>query len=793
MKRYLLYLGFMFMFSLSTFGEVTFISQIVDGGDEGQYCSLAFDPQGRPAIVHYAGEFRGLLLHRDLNGDADFNEPGETLTIKGDPPFAYIAFDSKGHLGLIYGKDTVLHFAVDKNMDGDFDDPGEDQTVLKGLEIDGREMISNPLLIVDHNDHFAYLVGPTLYRDLNGDFDFNDPGEKQTIVLGKDIRNRSLAFDSLNRVAIAYTKSLGYPSNTYLWFAYDKNGDGNFAAEGENVQIDDAPNSGWYCSLAFDQNDCPAIAYYVYKTVQLKFVYDRNANGQFESGEFQVVGDKSGTYCSLAFDNINRAVFAYVANGKKVNLACDFNGNKIIETNELLTIQEEDYPKSDYAYTSLAIDPQGRTGVAYRDERNRNLKFAYDKNGDGDFLDAGEVMIVNPTDYEVGRYCSFALDPLGRPAISYSKGGYPHYDGLKFAYDKNGNGSFWDKGDICLVDQSSDAGIFTSTAFDSSGRAAISYCAGGFLKVAFDKNGDKDFDDSGEIQSVDNVGKWKYTSAAFSPTSNTLAISYFDETNTNLKFAHDKNGDGDFKDPGEIMCADSSGYVGEYNSLAFDPQGRPAISYFDYTNAALKFAHDKNNDDDFGDPGERIRVDSVAYAQAYTSVAFDPQGCPAIAYHYGHDTSHFDLKFAYDRNGNGDFSDVGEIQTVAQDLGVDKYVSVAFDITGKPAILYNNSGSIAYDKNGDGDFTDPGEIIQTNAWGRWGTLVIDSRNVVWIANCIGDYPVLQLARSLGPIDGSIAAFQIADYVLKRTTDPTGLDINKDGEIDIADIVRNLGH
>ena len=83
------------------------------------------------------------------------------------------------------------------------------------------------------------------------------------------------------------------------------------------------------------------------------------------------------------------------------------------------------------------------------------------------------------------------------------------------------------------------------------------------------------------VDSTDRVGF--STSLAFTPGGQP-AISYFDATNFALKYAV-FNGS-----TWTLTTVDSTGYVGEFTSLAFTPGGQPAISYFDYSNGDLKFA-----------------------------------------------------------------------------------------------------------------------------------------------------------------------------------------------------------
>lgn len=257
----------------------------------------------------------------------------------------------------------------------------------------------------------------------------------------------------------------------------------------------------------------------------------------------------------------------------------------------------------------------------------------------------------------------------------------------------------------------------TSLAFGDLG-PAISYYdeTNGRLRFAYDRNGDGDFSDAGEIITVDDFGDaGQYNSLAFGSGP---AISYMGDTDwgggnttyTDLKLAHDRNDDGDFSDPGEIMTIDSEGLVGDHTSLAFGPLGL-AISYRDSTEGNLKLAYDRNDDGDFSDAGEIVTVDS---AGVYNSLAFGPLG-PAISYWTN---PGMDLKFAYDRNNDGDFADAGEIVTVDSDAG--QYNSLAFGPLG-PAISYQDGTNgllkFAYDRNNDGDFSDAGEIITVDSVG----------------------------------------------------------------------------
>ena len=68
-------------------------------------------------------------------------------------------------------------------------------------------------------------------------------------------------------------------------------------------------------------------------------------------------------------------------------------------------------------------------------------------------------------------------------------------------------------------------------------------------------------------------------------------ISYYDETNGDLKVAHCSNTN---CTAATTMAIDTGGNVGDFSSVTIGPDGLGLISYLDMTNFDLKVAHCSN-------------------------------------------------------------------------------------------------------------------------------------------------------------------------------------------------------
>ncbi len=123
------------------------------------------------------------------------------------------------------------------------------------------------------------------------------------------------------------------------------------------------------------------------------------------------------------------------------------------------------------------------------------------------------------------------------------------------------------------IDSSGNVGLYASLAFNSEGNPGISYYdnTNGNLKYAA-------FQDSiwstATLGSTGTAGPGAYTSLAF--LAGYPSISYFNSTNGDLKYTKINQSPFPFWSNSTV---DSTGWVGACSSLAFNSTGNPCISY----------------------------------------------------------------------------------------------------------------------------------------------------------------------------------------------------------------------
>jgi hypothetical protein len=192
---------------------------------------------------------------------------------------------------------------------------------------------------------------------------------------------------------------------------------------------------------------------------------------------------------------------------------------------------------------------------------------------------------------------------------------------------------------------------------------------------------------------------WNGTSIAVNAQGDP-AISYWDETNEDLKFAicdMSASADGNCDQSGDwsMVTVDALGEVGHNPCMALDTSGNPMISYYDWANQHLKFAMcdlsaSANGNCDQGGDWSTAVVDAGGSVGWTSSIAVDVDGDPVISYY---DSSNEDLKFAIcdlSASASGSCDQGGDWSTVTVDAegSVGWTSSIAVDVDGDPVISY---------------------------------------------------------------------------------------------------------
>ncbi len=277
------------------------------------------------------------------------------------------------------------------------------------------------------------------------------------------------------------------------------------------------------------------------------------------------------------------------------------------------------------------------------------------------------------------------------------------------------------------IDSDGYVGRFNSIAVDMNSRPRISYYddTNGNLKYAAWTGSLWDID---TVDSDGDVG-WS-TSIALDGTGNPH-ISYRDNTNENLKYAKWTGG------TWNIETVDSDGDVGFYCSIVLDGNGRPHISYSDSINNNLKYARWT------GSEWSIETVDSNGDVGRSTSISLDSDDNPHISYYDGN----LNLKYAGWTESQWNIETVDNINEGDFARGT----SIALDSDDSPHISYCHSGlyNLKYARwNGTEWFIET--IDSDGAIGDVSTIALDSSDNPHISYArYGTDNILRYARWTG--------------------------------------------
>ena len=329
------------------------------------------------------------------------------------------------------------------------------------------------------------------------------------------------------------------------------------------------------------------------------------------------------------------------------------------------------------SYTSLALTAAGFPVISYWDITNADIKVAVCADTT---CSSGTTIRTIDSAGNVGQHTSLALTTAGFPVISYWD--IANAD-LKLAVCADATCSSGTT--IRTIDSTGVLGGFTSLVLTTAGVPVISYYdeTNDDLKLAV--CADATCSSGTTIRTIDSTGNvGQHTSLALT-ASGFPVISYLDGTNFDLKLA--VCADATCSSGTTIRSIDSTGNVGEYTSLALTAAGFPVISYYDNTNSDLKLAVCA---DATCSSSTTIRtIDSIDGVGEFTSLALTTAGCPVISYHDG---TNDDLKLAVCADAT--CSSGATIRTIDSAGDVGQYTSLALTAAGFPVISYHDLGNL---------------------------------------------------------------------------------------------------
>lgn len=235
-----------------------------------------------------------------------------------------------------------------------------------------------------------------------------------------------------------------------------------------------------------------------------------------------------------------------------VELLVDTDADDALEDETPVVVDSINGSNAKLLSVTLDSDAAGHWAVGYeRFEFTAAAAVAHDRNGDGDFADGNERVIVESSlsSFAFPVAAKLAIDSTSRLAFVYPN---PNAVSVRVAWDRSGDGDFADVvgANPELSTLASGAITCLGAAFDASDRLAVAYGQSGAMRFARDLNADGDFADPNEVSVIEAVTANGCDVA--SRPGQALALVYSVSANpprTSIRI--DANEDGDFDDPGE--------------------------------------------------------------------------------------------------------------------------------------------------------------------------------------------------------------------------------------------------
>jgi hypothetical protein len=279
-----------------------------------------------------------------------------------------------------------------------------------------------------------------------------------------------------------------------------------------------------------------------------------------------------------------------------------------------------------------------------------------------------------------------------------------------------GNGTF--RYNLDLADSTMANGAVETTVLTFMPAADLSIATHVLYVWERDTLGNWSNRDSASVQVVSNLittvdaggSVGSYTSISV-PSDGLPVISYYYITNQDLKVV--KCGKADCSTGNIITTLDAAGMVGSYSSITVAQNGLPIISYYDETNGNMKVV--KCGKADCSSGNTLTTVDAVGNVGQYTSITVPSDGLPVISYY---DITNQDLKVV--KCGMADCSSGNTITTVDAAGSVGLYASIAVPSGGFPVIGYYGANNLKVVECGTTDCSSGNTLTTVDAAGMVG-------------------------------------------------------------------------
>jgi len=326
---------------------------------------------------------------------------------------------------------------------------------------------------------------------------------------------------------------------------------------------------GTFTTLRYDSNGQPAIAYRKDKTFGvIKFAQFNGtswdikvADGVKGFGQVAMVLDHSDLPHIIYHNDDGQELKHAYYDGQNWDVTLVDNSLRI-SLNYDLSINIDSNGRVHIVYATIHPESQGRDNITYVYLENKEFS---------------TPIRIDTTQITTGKWNSLVIDSQERPAVAYFTDGSQD---LTFAYLDQGS---WQHETIEENTGAVSQGFYASMRRDSQDNFYISFQNRTTNKIRFAQGKPG----SWSVENVEDLNGW----TTFS-TRSELAL----DEQANPYVAFQDSGNGDLKitfklnNTWRVETVDTVGFVGEYASLEINPQGLPAISYYDRTHGYLRLA-----------------------------------------------------------------------------------------------------------------------------------------------------------------------------------------------------------